>query len=212
MIQEARARVTVGIFADDARRRRYRRPHPRSPRRRRWPSSPRCRPTCAAAAILGADGEVLAASGEEPERWREDAAALLRRRRRRRGRAGRAGPRRHRAGRGLRAPPRRAWRRSRSPSASRSPRCCSSTCAQALRELALGWPAATSGAGLMPPKPHRDPARPRLRLRRRGRRLHAPPPHRPPAFARLYYADGRSADHAQRLEQRRRALRRRRPR
>jgi predicted regulator of Ras-like GTPase activity (Roadblock/LC7/MglB family) len=34
-------------------------------------------PDLRGAAILGADGEVLAATGEEPERWREDAAALF---------------------------------------------------------------------------------------------------------------------------------------
>ena len=34
-------------------------------------------PDLRGAALLGSDGEVLAASGEEPERWREDAAALF---------------------------------------------------------------------------------------------------------------------------------------
>jgi predicted regulator of Ras-like GTPase activity (Roadblock/LC7/MglB family) len=34
-------------------------------------------PDLRGAAILGSEGEVLAASGEEPERWREDAAALF---------------------------------------------------------------------------------------------------------------------------------------
>ncbi|HVD86080.1 MAG TPA: hypothetical protein VNB59_01605 [Solirubrobacterales bacterium] len=34
-------------------------------------------PDLRGAAILAADGSVLAATGEEPERWREDAAALL---------------------------------------------------------------------------------------------------------------------------------------
>jgi hypothetical protein len=34
-------------------------------------------PDLRGAAILGPEGEVLAASGEEPERWREDAAALF---------------------------------------------------------------------------------------------------------------------------------------
>jgi predicted regulator of Ras-like GTPase activity (Roadblock/LC7/MglB family) len=34
-------------------------------------------PDLRGAAILGADGDVLAASGEEPQRWREDAAALF---------------------------------------------------------------------------------------------------------------------------------------
>jgi predicted regulator of Ras-like GTPase activity (Roadblock/LC7/MglB family) len=34
-------------------------------------------PDLRGAAILAGDGSVLAASGEEPERWREDAAALF---------------------------------------------------------------------------------------------------------------------------------------
>jgi predicted regulator of Ras-like GTPase activity (Roadblock/LC7/MglB family) len=34
-------------------------------------------PDLRGAAILGADGEVLAATGEEPERWGEDAVALF---------------------------------------------------------------------------------------------------------------------------------------
>lgn len=34
-------------------------------------------PDLRGAAILGAEGEVLAATGSEPERWREDAATLL---------------------------------------------------------------------------------------------------------------------------------------
>jgi predicted regulator of Ras-like GTPase activity (Roadblock/LC7/MglB family) len=34
-------------------------------------------PDLRGAAILGPEGEVLAATGEEPERWREDAAALF---------------------------------------------------------------------------------------------------------------------------------------
>ncbi|HEY6730887.1 MAG TPA: hypothetical protein VI039_07675 [Solirubrobacterales bacterium] len=34
-------------------------------------------PDLRGAAILGSEGEVLAATGEEPERWREDAAALF---------------------------------------------------------------------------------------------------------------------------------------
>jgi predicted regulator of Ras-like GTPase activity (Roadblock/LC7/MglB family) len=34
-------------------------------------------PDLRGAAILGPEGEVLAAAGEEPERWGEDAAALL---------------------------------------------------------------------------------------------------------------------------------------
>lgn len=34
-------------------------------------------PDLRGAAVLGPEGEVLAASGEEPERWAEDAAALF---------------------------------------------------------------------------------------------------------------------------------------
>jgi hypothetical protein len=34
-------------------------------------------PDLRGAAILGSEGDVLAATGEEPERWREDAAALF---------------------------------------------------------------------------------------------------------------------------------------
>jgi predicted regulator of Ras-like GTPase activity (Roadblock/LC7/MglB family) len=34
-------------------------------------------PDLRGAAILGSEGEVLAATGEEPERWAEDAAALF---------------------------------------------------------------------------------------------------------------------------------------
>jgi predicted regulator of Ras-like GTPase activity (Roadblock/LC7/MglB family) len=34
-------------------------------------------PDLRGAAVLGPDGEVLAATGEEPERWGEDAATLL---------------------------------------------------------------------------------------------------------------------------------------
>ncbi|HEY3552259.1 MAG TPA: hypothetical protein VGK66_01100 [Solirubrobacterales bacterium] len=34
-------------------------------------------PDLRGAAVLGPEGEVLAATGEEPERWGEDAAALL---------------------------------------------------------------------------------------------------------------------------------------
>jgi len=76
MIQEARARVTLGIFADmsDA--------APAAP-----PSEESAEaalafltemsPDLRGAAILGPEGEVLAATGEGAERWREDAAALF---------------------------------------------------------------------------------------------------------------------------------------
>src|SRR6187200_445941 len=75
MIQEARARVTVGIFADmpDA--------ATAAPDRESAEAAlaflTEMSPDLRGAAILGSDGEVLAATGEEPERWREDAAALL---------------------------------------------------------------------------------------------------------------------------------------
>jgi predicted regulator of Ras-like GTPase activity (Roadblock/LC7/MglB family) len=76
VIQEARARDTVGIFTQmpDA-------------AAATAPSSESAEaalefltemsPDLRGAAILGPDGEVLAASGEEPERWGEDAAALF---------------------------------------------------------------------------------------------------------------------------------------
>lgn len=76
MIQEARARVTPGIFAHmpDA--------APTAP-----PSEESAEaalafltemsPDLRGAAILGPEGEVLAATGEEPQRWSEDAAALF---------------------------------------------------------------------------------------------------------------------------------------
>lgn len=76
MIQEARARVTVGIFADMADA------APAAP-----PSEESAEaalafltemsPDLRGAAILGPGGEVLAATGEEPGRWGEDAAVLL---------------------------------------------------------------------------------------------------------------------------------------
>jgi predicted regulator of Ras-like GTPase activity (Roadblock/LC7/MglB family) len=76
MIQEARARVTVGIFA-----------HMPDAAAAAPPSEESAEaalaflaemsPDLRGAAILGSDGEVLAATGEEPERWREDAAALF---------------------------------------------------------------------------------------------------------------------------------------
>jgi predicted regulator of Ras-like GTPase activity (Roadblock/LC7/MglB family) len=76
MIQEARARVTVGIFA-----------HMPDAAATAPPSEESAEvalaflaemsPDLRGAAILGLDGEVLAATGEEGERWREDAAALF---------------------------------------------------------------------------------------------------------------------------------------
>jgi predicted regulator of Ras-like GTPase activity (Roadblock/LC7/MglB family) len=75
VIQEARARVTVGIFTQTM------------DGTATTPSSESAEaalaflaemsPDLRGAAILGGDGAVLAASGEEPERWREDAAALF---------------------------------------------------------------------------------------------------------------------------------------
>ncbi len=76
MIQEARARVTVGIFADmsDA--------APAAPPSEESAAAAleflaEMSPDLRGAAILGPEGEILAATGEEPERWREDAAVLF---------------------------------------------------------------------------------------------------------------------------------------
>jgi predicted regulator of Ras-like GTPase activity (Roadblock/LC7/MglB family) len=76
MIQEARARVTPGIFADmpDA-------AATAAPDRESAEAAlaflTEMSPDLRGAAILGPAGEVLAATGEEPERWGEDAAALF---------------------------------------------------------------------------------------------------------------------------------------
>jgi predicted regulator of Ras-like GTPase activity (Roadblock/LC7/MglB family) len=76
MIQEARARVTVGIFADmpDA-------VPVASPSEGSAEGAlaflTEMSPDLRGAAILGPEGEVLAATGEEAERWAEDAAALF---------------------------------------------------------------------------------------------------------------------------------------
>lgn len=76
VIQEARARVTVGIFTQmmDA-------------AAAAAPSSDSAEaalaylaemsPDLRGAAVLGPEGQVLAATAGEPERWREDAAALF---------------------------------------------------------------------------------------------------------------------------------------
>lgn len=76
MIQEARASDTVGIFADmpDA--------APVAPPSGESAESAlafltEMSPDLRGAAILGPEGDVLAATGDEPERWREDAAALF---------------------------------------------------------------------------------------------------------------------------------------
>jgi hypothetical protein len=76
MIQEARARDTVGIFADmpDA-------AAAAAPDRESAAAAlaflTEMSPDLRGAAILGPEEEVLAATGEEQERWREDAAALF---------------------------------------------------------------------------------------------------------------------------------------
>jgi hypothetical protein len=76
MIQEARARVTVGIFADmpDA-------PPVAPPSEESAEAAleflAEMSPDLRGAAILGSGGEVLAATGDEWARWREDAAALF---------------------------------------------------------------------------------------------------------------------------------------
>jgi predicted regulator of Ras-like GTPase activity (Roadblock/LC7/MglB family) len=76
VIQEARARVTVGSFSQmpDA-------------AAAAVPSSDSAEaalafltemsPDLRGAAVLGPEGEILAATGEEPERWAEDAVALF---------------------------------------------------------------------------------------------------------------------------------------
>ena len=76
MIQEARARVTVGIFADMPDAVAAARPSGESAEAA-LAFLTEMSPDLRGAAILGADGAVLAATGEEPERWREDAAALF---------------------------------------------------------------------------------------------------------------------------------------
>src|SRR3954451_8180815 len=76
MIQEARARDTVGSFSQmpDA-------PAAAVPSGESAEAAlaflSEMSPDLRGAAVLGPAGEVLAASGEEPERWGEDAAALL---------------------------------------------------------------------------------------------------------------------------------------
>ena len=49
---------------------------PAAARSRRWPTSTEMSPDLRGAAILDSGGAVLAAAGD-PDRWREDAAALL---------------------------------------------------------------------------------------------------------------------------------------
>jgi len=76
MIQEARARVTVGIFADMADAAATTAPDAESAEAA-LAFLTEMSPDLRGAAILGPDAEVLAATGEEPERWAEDAAALF---------------------------------------------------------------------------------------------------------------------------------------
>lgn len=76
MIQDARARVTVGIFADMADAPAAALPSGESAEAA-LTFLAEMSPDLRGAAILGSEGEVLAATGEEPERWREDAAALF---------------------------------------------------------------------------------------------------------------------------------------
>jgi hypothetical protein len=75
VIQEARARVTVGIFTQmpDAATAAPDKDSAEAALAFLAEMSPDLR----GAAILGPEGEVLAATEGEPERWREDAAALL---------------------------------------------------------------------------------------------------------------------------------------
>jgi hypothetical protein len=76
MIQEARASDTPGIFADmpDAA---ATAPPSGESAAAALEFLGEMSPDLRGAAILGPAGEVLAASGGEPERWREDAAALF---------------------------------------------------------------------------------------------------------------------------------------
>jgi hypothetical protein len=76
MIQDARARVTVGIFADmpDAA---ATAPPSEESAAAALEFLAEMSPDLRGAAILGPEGEVLAATGEERERWGKDAAALF---------------------------------------------------------------------------------------------------------------------------------------
>ncbi len=76
MIQEARARVTPGIFADMPDAAATALPSGESAEAA-LAFLTEMSPDLRGAAILGPAGEVLAATGEEPERWGEDAAALF---------------------------------------------------------------------------------------------------------------------------------------
>jgi len=76
MIQEARARVTPGIFADMPDAAATALPSGESAEAA-LAFLTEMSPDLRGAAILGPAGEVLAATGEEPERWGEDAAVLF---------------------------------------------------------------------------------------------------------------------------------------
>lgn len=76
MIQEARARVTVGSFSQMPDAAAATAPSGESAEAA-LAFLTEMSPDLRGAAILGPEGEVLAATGEEPERWREDAAALF---------------------------------------------------------------------------------------------------------------------------------------
>lgn len=76
MIQEARARVTVGIFTQMMDASATATPSEESAAAA-LAFLTEMSPDLRGAAILGAEGEVLAATGEAPERWREDARTLF---------------------------------------------------------------------------------------------------------------------------------------
>jgi predicted regulator of Ras-like GTPase activity (Roadblock/LC7/MglB family) len=76
VIQDARARVTVGIFADMPDALAATVPSGESAEAA-LEFLTEMSPDLRGAAILGPEGEVLAGTGEEPELWGEDAAALF---------------------------------------------------------------------------------------------------------------------------------------
>jgi predicted regulator of Ras-like GTPase activity (Roadblock/LC7/MglB family) len=76
MIQEVRARVTVGSFSQMPDAAAATAPSEESAEAA-LEFLTEMSPDLRGAAILGPEGEVLAGTGEEPERWGEDAAALF---------------------------------------------------------------------------------------------------------------------------------------
>ena len=76
VIQEARARDTVGIFTQMPDAAATTSPNAESAEAA-LAFLTEMSPDLRGAVILGPDAEVLAATGEEPERWAEDAAALF---------------------------------------------------------------------------------------------------------------------------------------